>query len=82
MRNPYLALLIVKIGGKMKNEPAFPVPNSANVNGQAGMTLRDYFAAAALPALIKIGFDDGIEAKDIVADAYFYADKMLTEREK
>lgn len=25
--------------------PAFPVPNDANVNGQEGMTLRDYFAA-------------------------------------
>jgi hypothetical protein len=33
--------------------PAFPVPNDANVNGQEGMTLRDYFAAKA----------DGIDAE-------------------
>jgi hypothetical protein len=31
---------------------AFPVPNDANVNGQEGMTLRDYFAAAALTGLL------------------------------
>jgi len=30
--------------------PAFPVPNDANVNGQEGMTLRDKFAEAAIPA--------------------------------
>ena len=31
---------------------AFPVPNDANVNDQEGMTLRDYFAAKAMHAMV------------------------------
>lgn len=55
-----------------------------------GMTLRDYFAAAALPPLIEflcqpthmrnIEYD---EARRLAArNAYAYADAMLAEREK
>jgi hypothetical protein len=40
----------------MKNEPAFPVPSELcqglTVEQRRGMTLRDYFAAKALDALI------------------------------
>lgn len=67
----------------MKNTggAAFPLPNgTATVAGTEGMTLRDYFAAAAL---------QGICAKDpvwtkskIAQEAYDLADAMLTAREE
>jgi len=63
--------------------PAFPVPNDANVNGQEGMTLRDYFAAAAaqsfrLPSDYRDGMHNGVTAER----AYALADAMLIERVK
>lgn len=33
-------------------QPAYPVPNSANVNGQEGMTKRDMIAAQLMPAVV------------------------------
>lgn len=39
-----------QVGGK-GDEPAFPVPNDANVNGQSGLTIRQYYKAAALQGL-------------------------------
>ena len=63
--------------------PAFPVPNDANVNGQQGMTLRDYFAGQALagmwtqPAAAN-GWSDG----QIAEWAYASADAMIEERNK
>ena len=73
------------------NEPAFPVPMNSipwhdgttrveNVYDQ-GMTLRDYFAAAALTQIIA-----DAPAKDawsrIAFRAYELADAMLAERAK
>lgn len=50
----------------------------------AGMTLRDYFAAAALPALINESYNRPIFADDPIFDvaraAYELADAMLAER--
>lgn len=78
-----------------ENPPAFPVSNEANVNGQPGMSLRDWFAGQALVAIVS-------QAKlnkcgDFVADdcllqhanapkyaaitAYQFADAMLRARE-
>jgi len=75
-----------------KFQPAFPSPMFASQAAQ-GMTLRDYFAAAALQALISSpdyldtitarGFRRGTEASGLTAQAaYVYADAMLAEREK
>ena len=50
--------------------------NDVNVEG---MTLRDYFAAKAMQALLaKTGWSD---FKDITRGAYVIADAMLKERE-
>ena len=70
----------------IKNPPAFPVCYQHTYNDPAtectsehpGMTLRDYFAAAALPALVaKFTSAD----TEIVARlAYQLADRMVVER--
>lgn len=57
--------------------PAFPVPNEANVNGQQGMSLRDYFAGQALTGLqfnrtYQI-FPDDAELCYVIADAMLAA---------
>lgn len=62
-------------------------PNHTLGDIQLGMTLRDYFAAKALAALIgHEGKDDvnrGPKGVPILAKfAYEYADAMLLEREK
>jgi hypothetical protein len=36
----------------IKNEPAFPVPNEANVNQQEGLTKLEYFAGLAMQGAI------------------------------
>lgn len=94
----------------MKNnyQPAFPSPQFAvpeSLSGQAilmlqkslGMTLRDYFAAKAMQAIVaKEGCTDGVLqalgagdvgqtesfAEDDARRAYIYADAMMAEREK
>lgn len=73
------------------NPPAFPVPNDANVNGQEGMTLRDYFAgqAVTMPApnyWQHGGSEDGqmlgSSAEIIARRAYAIADAMLAARQE
>lgn len=56
----------------MKDIPAFPTENIVH----KGMTLRDYFAAKAMPELIGWG-----EPDDIAVKAYKYADAMMKARE-
>lgn len=46
-----------------------------------GMTLRDYFAAAALQGLIASPVDDVTHAQ-AAEEAFLYADAMLAERQK
>ena len=62
----------------MNNPPAFP---STHHNGwgepEKGMTLRDYFAAKAMQALID---NDGLFS-EIPTQAYALADAMLKARE-
>lgn len=69
--------------------PAFPIPLNAGelYNGMAecdGMTLRDYFAAKAMQALISsrhIDFENGQYEEDQVSvTAYAMADAMLKAR--
>jgi hypothetical protein len=66
----------------MNNTPAFPTSNWTQMapysNGyNEGMTLRDYFAAKAMQALID---NDGLFS-DIPTQAYELADAMLKARE-
>lgn len=75
------------VGGQ---QPAFPVsiPGCGD-NGQSGMTLRDYFAGQALPAVITATSagqhrpmrDDGLDlVRSMARDAYEIADAMLAAR--
>ena len=71
-----------------KNEPAFPVV--ANNWHTLGMTLRDYFAAKAMQAILKDQYENGIYSgmssarheDDCAKAAYVVADAMLEAREK
>lgn len=72
------------MGDDSKNLSAFPViPPSDNAAGfpypESGMTLRDYFAAKAMQALIP-GWDGSIVA--VVEDAYRITNLMMEERDK
>ena len=60
---------------KQTGGPAFPIVGQWGVSEQ-GMTLRDYFAAKAMPECIGWG-----EPDEICAKAYEYADAMLKARE-
>jgi hypothetical protein len=65
------------------NQPAFPTENSYLASTQHGMTLRDYFAARALPTAIK-EINDDVESygvDDAANLAYQYADSMMRARE-
>lgn len=73
--------------------PAFPVLKQDRQGDldctDTGMTLRDYFAANAMSALIaspniqtKEGKGVAIEWKDIATAAYDMADAMLAERQE
>ena len=61
--------------------PAFPC-----IDGDHGMTLRDYFAAAALTGLIAASHspEGGVDYDDeaTTESAYRTADAMLAERDK
>ena len=66
--------------------PAFPSPPSQHSNGfystGNGMTLRDYFAAAALQGLMAAHTSGGCLVDDLYAKyAYDLADAMLKQRD-
>lgn len=70
----------------MDNEPAFPRPAFARDceecprnDAQPGMSLRDYFAAAALTGFIANPLDYATD--DVAKRAYIFADAMLKQRE-
>jgi hypothetical protein len=69
---------------KPDNPQAFPLPiNDLGDAGYEGMSLRDYFAAAALQGMISgktQGFSTG--QSTFPREAYEYADAMLKERER
>ena len=61
----------------MNNPQAFPNPH---LRGDEGMTLRDYFAAKAMQAILsnpEYGDDD----TSLAGAAYYVADAMLKARE-
>jgi hypothetical protein len=66
--------------------PAFPVTAEQSPSGAfayPGMTLRDYFAAAALQGLLaSSSVGDALAEPDYAKAAYIQADAMLAEREK
>lgn len=67
--------------------PAFPVDVFSNEGGEyireGGMTLRDYFAAKAMQAIVSHDPTFVKQFLDLSAqDAYAYADAMLKAREQ
>jgi len=62
--------------------PAFP-DSDGQTDYTGGMTLRDYFAAKAMQAMINNYVEYGYDGyADLANDAYKLADAMLAEREK
>ena len=59
--------------------PAFP-SHASDLGPRSGMTLRDYFAAKAMQAIL--ANPDYDENADIAEAAYWCADSMLAERDK
>jgi len=57
--------------------PAFPAPAGVQHITEQGMTLRDYFAAKAMQALIEKYDESPVE---ISLEAYEFADAMLKQR--
>jgi hypothetical protein len=79
---------------KHDDEPAFPYQNHHG-HKFMGMTLRDYFAAKALPTAVKLNtqqynrelgkewfWDDDEDAAFAASVAYQLADAMMKERQK
>ena len=73
----------------MDNPPAFPRPHSGKSQfAQVGMTLRDYFAAKAMQAILADQYANGIYVLDLDNDseivasnaAYTMADAMMKAR--
>jgi hypothetical protein len=62
--------------------PAFPANHFDLAENEHGMTLRDYFAAKAMQAMIIKPPTEANAAADIVSLAYVAADLMLAERSK
>lgn len=59
------------------NFPAFP---RVTGNGASGLTIRDYFAAAAMQGLLSKGA--GVAPEALAREAYVYADALLKSKEK
>ena len=64
----------------MNNEPAFPCHGSMGEVTNNGMTLRDYFAAKAMQAILS---DPNYSSPDdkLAEASYWIADAMLKARE-
>jgi hypothetical protein len=72
----------------MSNIPAFPAMHFDLSEGEHGMTLRDYFAAKAMQAILADQYANGIYVLDLDNDseivasnaAYTMADAMMKAR--
>jgi hypothetical protein len=65
----------------LHNPPAFPNTFADEHNYVDGMTLRDYFAAKAMAAIITTDVSRDKDSIHIItAKAYFIADRMLDSR--
>ena len=70
----------------MNNPPAFPTSNWQKIAPMAngyneGMTLRDYFAAKAMAALVVVYTDDKAIVDEYSQRAYAIADAMMKARQ-
>lgn len=66
-------------GSAFPAQPIFRYPDGTEIGTvQGGMTLRDYFAAAALKGMLIQGMT---EETGVAHFAYLYADAMLKTRE-
>ena len=61
---------------------AFPYAAVHGCNGEYGMTLRDYFAAKAMAALVVVYTDDKAIVDEYSQRAYAIADAMLKARQE
>ena len=71
----------------MGNKKAFPYSDIISMDSptdSVGMDLRDYFAAAAMQAIITGGYQDteALIFQRVAEKAYQMADAMMREREK
>jgi hypothetical protein len=65
----------------MTDVQAFPIQDAYSVSTKQGMTLRDYFAAAALPmAIQEMNEAESYDMNDAAIVAYQYADAMMKQR--
>lgn len=63
-------------------EPAFPAMHYDLADNEHGLTMRDYFAAKALPIAIQEMNDaESYNINDAAIVAYQYADAMMKARE-
>ena len=63
------------------NIPAFPAPAGVSHITEQGMTLRDYFAAKAMQAIVSRGIVNEVPLETYATNAYKMADAMLKARE-
>ena len=73
-------------GLNMKNEPAFPAMHFDLAENEHGLTMRDYFAAYAMQAILSSDKYVGLIGVNryefrTATDAYKMADAMLKARE-
>lgn len=66
----------------MNNPSAFPQPEASGDRNFRGMTLRDYFAAAALTGMWADSSAGAGPYYEIAKHAYAQADAMLKARER
>jgi hypothetical protein len=83
----HLNAQIARMNQPLFNPSAFPVDYVPGLmNGEPGMSLRDYFAAKAAPALLRLCQQDAHEGQDYLIYcaglSYKMADAMLQERDK
>lgn len=60
---------------------AFPCKDGSLLPPSTGMSLRDYFATAALQGILLRWKEQGYDREGAVHEAYQYADAMLKQRE-
>ena len=66
----------------MKTLSAFPTDPTSHDESDTGMTLRDYFAAKALPVAIQeMNEAESYDINDAATLAYQYADAMMDARQ-
>ncbi len=66
----------------LDNPQAFPRTDDSIYAGEAGMTLRDYYAGHALAAIITRASKTSGTGNLFASASYEYADAMLAERAK